>query len=84
MHLVEWRAPWRGLLVCALLGGMARIDACAPEYPQSAPRLAWVGDGYLAVWADRDGDLDGEERALWPDVVAERDGWAVSFVARTP
>jgi hypothetical protein len=83
MQLVEWRAPWRGLLVCALLGGVARIHACAPEYPQSAPRLAWVGDGYLAVWADRDGDMDVVRAAKLSATGAKRTRGAGRAVWRT-
>jgi len=57
MQLVEGRTPWLGVLACVSLAGVARIHACAPDDPRTAPRLVWVGDGYVAIWEGRDGDL---------------------------
>ena len=55
MHCGACRPPWFALAACVMIGLVVRIRACDPEYPHSAPRIVWVDDGYVALWAEHDG-----------------------------
>jgi hypothetical protein len=84
MHRAACPPPWLALLACVAIGGVAFVfRACEPEYAHSAPRLAWVGDAYVTVWEEVDGDTSILQSARFSGTGAKRSRASGSVIWRS-